>query len=375
NTILITVLPSISTNTISPNATLCFGNASPTIMGSNPIGGDGIYSYQWQKFNGSTWENLTTADTLKDYSPGILINTTIFRRIVTSSFCNGLQANTSNSVTITINPLPVVNAGGDSSKCQNQFTYILYGSPAGGTWSGIGVTNNTFNPSAMPLGNYTLVYTFTNANGCVNSDTAIISVIAPPIVNAGNDFSICENAAVIQLTGTTPATGGSWSGTAVTSSGIFNPTAAGAGTFKLFYSFTAGSGCGGLDSLFITVHPKPSPDFALPLQICPNNSIPLTTTTNVVASVTAYNWTVTNNGSLSNNILSNYNTANPIATFPENKTNADITYTIKLLTITNNGCIDSVSKIIVLLRRPFAQFTTGTNINCGPAIYTLTNGT
>jgi PKD repeat protein len=375
NLVYIQVLPSISNNTITPNAAICIGGNSPTLIGSIPNGGNSTYTYQWQKYNGANWINAGLTDTLKDYNPGILLNTTVFRRIVSSSFCNGLQAHTSNTVTITINPLPVVNAGGDSSKCQNQTTYNLNGSPAGGTWSGIGVLNNTFNPSAMPLGTYTLVYTFTNANGCTNRDTTLINVIAIPNVDAGNNISVCQNEAAFQLSGFTPSSGGSWSGPAITSGGIFDPGIAGAGIFKLFYNFTAGTGCSGIDSLLVTVNPKPSPDFTRPPQICPNNSIVLTTTTNTVATVSGYNWIVTNNGSLSNNILSSYNTANPIATFPENKTGTDITYSIKLITITNNGCIDSVSKTIVLLRRPFAQFTTGSNINCGPAVYTLTNGT
>lgn len=103
----------------------------PYPLGLHPSGGNSTYTYQWQKYDGANWINAGLTDTLKDYNPGILLNTTVFRRIVSSSFCNGLQASLSNTVTITINPLPIVNAGNDSSKCQNQTTYNLNGSPAG----------------------------------------------------------------------------------------------------------------------------------------------------------------------------------------------------------------------------------------------------
>jgi PKD repeat protein len=156
---------------------------------------------------------------------------------------------------------------------------------------------------------------------------------------------------------------------------LFEPNIAGAGTFNLVYTFTAGTGCGGSDILKIIVNPNPKGDFVLPNLICPNTSITLTTTTNNLANVTGYNWTVTNNGTLSNNILTTYNVANPVATFPENKTAADITYTIKLITTTNFSCVDSVIHTIILSRRPLAQFTTGSNVNCGPALYTMVNGT
>ncbi len=373
NIVFISVLPAISNNVIAANSSICIGNMAPTISGNIPNGGSLVFKYQWQKLVGASWVNTSVGDTLINFSPGYLLVTTSYRRVVISGSCNGLQASISNTVTITVNALPIVNAGADSTKCQNQFVYNLNGTPSGGTWSGVGVVANTFNPSAMSIGSYTLVYTFTNANGCTNRDTAIISVIAPPIVNAGNDFSICQNANPFQLSGFSP-TGGTWSGTGVTATGLFNPTTAGAGTFSLVYSFVAGN-CSGRDTLLVTVNPKPDGNFVLPTQICPNSVFTLTTSTNISATITGYNWGVTNNGGLANNILSSNNTINPIINIPENKTSVDVLYTIKLVTSTNFGCIDSISKTIFLRKRPNVQFTTGSNINCGPALYSIINGT
>jgi hypothetical protein len=157
NSILITIVP-IIVNAISNSTPICFGATAPLIGNSVATGGNGTYSYQWQdSSNGSSWTNISGA-ILSNYSPGILTSTKFYRRLVNSGLCTS----TSNSVLITINLLPNVNAGGPISKCQNQSTFNLIGTPSGGSWSGTGVVSNTFNPSAMPLGSYTLVYTYTD---------------------------------------------------------------------------------------------------------------------------------------------------------------------------------------------------------------------
>ena len=373
NVVQIIVQPAIANNTIAPNSAVCLGVVSPIIYGSTPTGGNGLYQYQWQKYISGSWLNLGLADTLIDYAPGLLSVTSYYRRVVSSGQCAGAYSLASNIDTCIINPLPTVNAGLDYSKCSNQPKYHLGGAPSGGTWSGSFVSFDSINPSQMPLGAYTLVYTYTNTNGCLNRDTVVLSIIAPPIVNAGSDFSICENAPSIQLSGFTPSTGGTWSGSGVNASGLFNPSIVGAGSFSLIYSFTAGSGCNGSDTLIVTVNPKSNTNFTIPTQKCALDTFTLNATTNSMATITSYLWSVTNTGGYSNLILSNYSSQNIVVSFPENKTATDVTYTLKLVSITNFGCIDSMSKPIVLRRRPNAQFLTGSAVNCGPANYSISN--
>ncbi len=375
NSVKITVLPAIGNNSISANLSYCIGNSSNPIIGSNPSGGNGVYHFQWQKFVSGSWVNISPADTLINYSPGALTQTTDFRRIVTSDVCSGAQQNISNIVTHTVFPLPTVNAGIDFTKCNNQAPFTLTGSPSSGTWTGPqAIVANTINPTAYSIGVYPLVYTFTNSNNCTNRDTVLFSVIAPPVVNAGNDFSICENASSVLLTGFSPA-GGTWSGPGVSSSGLFNPSTSGSGIIQLIYSFTAGTGCSGVDTILITVHPKPSPNFNLQAKICALDTLNLNATYNSLASINTYQWLVSNNGGLTNSILNSYNSSNATAIFPENLSSNDYTYTFKLKLTTNFGCVDSVSKNITQLRRPNSNFVTGSNINCGPASYTMSNGT
>ena len=66
------------------------------------------------------------------------------------------------------------------------------GSPSGGVYSGTGVSNNSFNP-AIGIGNYSIVYTYEDGNGCANSASQTIRVGTPIdnasviVVNANTD--------------------------------------------------------------------------------------------------------------------------------------------------------------------------------------------
>lgn len=72
-----------------------------------------------------------------------------------------------------------VNAGTDLGACTNAVSFNLNdgsNSPAGGVWSGPGVTGNTFNGSGLSVGQtYTITYTYTQS-GCSGSDTRNISL-------------------------------------------------------------------------------------------------------------------------------------------------------------------------------------------------------
>src|SRR5690606_3875192 len=50
-------------------------------------------------------------------------------------------------ISVTIDPIPVVDAGNYTSVCLDAAAIPLAGSPAGGTFSGTGVTGNSFSPA------------------------------------------------------------------------------------------------------------------------------------------------------------------------------------------------------------------------------------
>lgn len=78
-------------------------------------------------------------------------------------------------VTVTVNDLPLVDAGADQTACANHDPITLSGTPAGGTYSGTSVSGNEFDPS-VGAGTYTITYTYTDGNGCEASNDLTVTV-------------------------------------------------------------------------------------------------------------------------------------------------------------------------------------------------------
>lgn len=79
-----------------------------------------------------------------------------------------------------VNPLPSASASGPSTTCVTDGAYPLTGSPAGGTFSGPGVSGSSFNPSTAGNGTHQVIYTYTDASGCSAMDT--LSIVVSPCV-------------------------------------------------------------------------------------------------------------------------------------------------------------------------------------------------
>ena len=151
---------------------------------------------------------------------------------------------------MTVKALPSVNAGTDQSTCSQAAAFALSGfSPAGGTWSGNGVSSSgTISPSAGLVGSNTLTYSYT-LNGCSNSDTKVLTVSASVPVSAGPSQTICADASGFTLSGS-PA-GGTWSGSGVSSGGVFTPGSSLIGDNLLTY--TVAGACAGNAQTTVTV--------------------------------------------------------------------------------------------------------------------------
>lgn len=89
----------------------------------------------------------------------------------------GCSAQGSKTATVTINPLPTVNMNvATSTVCININSVNLTGTPSGGTFSGTGVSGNSFKPSVSGAGTFTITYSYTNSNGCSNTASKAITV-------------------------------------------------------------------------------------------------------------------------------------------------------------------------------------------------------
>jgi hypothetical protein len=150
---------------------------------------------------------------------------------------NSCGSSDSASFQVTVNPNPVVNLGADITQCG--LSIVLDAQNAGSTflWS-TGATTHSIIVSTSGQ----FVVTVTNTNGCSAADT--INITINPVPNAAltlNPSSVCINWAAYALTGGTPS-GGTYSGTGV-SAGMFNPGAAGAGTWPITYTYTDTNNC------------------------------------------------------------------------------------------------------------------------------------
>ncbi|MEP2024573.1 hypothetical protein [Reichenbachiella sp.] len=138
---------------------------------------------------------------------------------------------------------------------------------SGGTFSGPGVVENSFDPSIVGVGNYIISYSIENAFGCITEVSKVVSVVSEIEIDAGPNQSVCNTATSIDLTfGARPATGLFVNRNVV--DGIFNAKGLKAGAYVVDYFFENGNGCVSYDSLIITVFKSDIQNFGLDTLIC-----------------------------------------------------------------------------------------------------------
>jgi len=102
NAVQITVLPTITKNTIGDTDTLCYGQMPPDLTGATPENGDGSYTYVWQVSEDmSSWEDSLVTAVNSDFNLPSYESTRYFRRIIYSG-ADSACIDTSAMVTITV---------------------------------------------------------------------------------------------------------------------------------------------------------------------------------------------------------------------------------------------------------------------------------
>jgi len=242
---------------IGPDITLCAG-ATANLNVNSMLFGSPVYSYTWS--NG-----VQTAA-----NPIVPAVSTEFRVISIDRY----QCETSDTIQVTVNPLPIVGAGADQVVCTGT-TVTLSGSGAASYAWDNGVTDGTaFNPTATA----TYTVTGTDTNGCVNTDQMVVTVNPLPPVSAGNDVVICLNDPVT-LAGS-GAANYVWDN-GVTDAVAFNPTA----TTTYTVTGTDANGCSNTDQVTVTVNPLPVVGAGNDAVICLNDPVTL-----AGSGATNYTW-------------------------------------------------------------------------------------
>lgn len=97
---------------------------------------------------------------------------------------------------IVVHPDPVLTLNFDDLVCIEGDPIVLTATPGGGTFSGSGVSGTAFDPAAVEApGIYSIHYSYTDSNGCVNETWGEIQVVEHSVF-AGDDISIVENNSV-----------------------------------------------------------------------------------------------------------------------------------------------------------------------------------
>lgn len=189
-----TVLPDLSAGSIGYDQNICDITIPDTLSGINPAyWGVNNINYIWeQSFDSLNWipANGLSINSGNDFVPTqALAGTVYYRRKVNGGPCGDKVSNT---VTITINPLPVVNANSndpDNAICQGD-SIILFGSGTAHiyTWSQ-GITDSVaFAPTSLLQ--YGVMGTDT-LSGCSSTDSIYIAVYALPNPALTSNSPVC----------------------------------------------------------------------------------------------------------------------------------------------------------------------------------------
>ena len=246
----------------------------------------GALQYQW-----------TPAATLSSDTDSVILakpNSTIQYTVNGTDSVSGCTDE--KEISITVYQLPNVTLGNFSDKCVNgSLVNLSSGSPSGGTYSGVGVSNGKFNPSVAGVGMHQIYYTYADVHGCESRDSSLVTVVNTPNVQLASFNEVCIDDSPFALSGGTP-TGGSYTGTGV-SSGQFSPAVAGVGQHLIRYVYTNTAGCTDTAESYVRVHALPTVQFSTLSGVCLNTA-PFTLT-----GGTPSGGTYTGNG-ISNNQFS-----------------------------------------------------------------------
>ncbi|HRZ75986.1 MAG TPA: SBBP repeat-containing protein, partial [Bacteroidales bacterium] len=268
---------------------ICYGESTLLTATGNAA------SYAWTGYTGNP---VTVNPT----------NNTIYT-VVGSSAANCSAAD---QVTVTVNPLPIVNAGQDVAICYGESTLLTAtGNAAGYSWTGY-----TGNPVTVnPTNNTTYTVVGSSAANCSAADQVTVTVNPLPFVNAGQDVAICAGESAV-LTASGNAAGYSWTG--YTGNPVtVNPT--NNTTYTVVGSSAAN--CSAADQVTVTVNPLPIVNAGQDVAICYGESTLLTATGNAAS----YAWT-------------GY-TGNPVTVNPTNNT----IYTVVGSSAANCSAADQVT--------------------------------
>jgi gliding motility-associated-like protein len=220
---------------------------------------------------GGWFTNTSYLDSAGNFNPAVA---QAGSHLIYYTFTDGNGCTETDSTTILVDTIPDASITSAGPFCENSGMQSLSGSINTRGW----FTNTSyldsagnFNPALATAGSHQVYYTFTDGNGCTNTDSTTILVDTIPDASITSAGPFCENAGMQTLIGAVN-TGGQFSTTTyLDNAGNFDPATATHGDYLIYYTFIDGNGCSNTDSMTITVHPTEDPTITAPTSLCVND--------------------------------------------------------------------------------------------------------
>jgi large repetitive protein len=252
DSMILTINPIPAASVIS-DTIICTGNS--VRIGSASISG---HTYSWS----SAPSGFASTAANPQVNPAI---STIYdlTETITATGCSN-----TNSVTITVNPLPVAGTISNTGICTGTSISIGASAVSGSTYSWTsspaGFSSSSANPGVSPTVTTTYTVTETNANGCVKSNSVTITVNPLPNPSISGNIAPCEYSkgevySTANVSGDSylwSVSGGTLSSGQGSHSILVDWGAAGTGTVSLTETIP-GTGCSKSVSLNTALYSKP----------------------------------------------------------------------------------------------------------------------
>ncbi len=309
-TVLVNPLPVVTATAVAN--TLCSG-ANTTVSAS------GANTYTWTASSG-TVNPVNGTPAIYTAPSSTLASTETITLNGSNAF--GCANATPVTLTITINPMPVLNVSvGTATLCSGATTTLTASGANTFTWSASqgtlsSVTGSALSYTAPTVGGITTVSintSGTGAGGCSSTPTSITLTVnpIPTITAAANNTVICSGTTTtLTASGAANYTWTSSSGSLSSANGnpiVFTaPVTAASNTITILVNGSIGAGCSSTSpgTVSVIINPEPPTQIVTPAAvICSGNS-----TTLVANGATSYTWTATSgtvtpaNGNLVNYI-------------------------------------------------------------------------
>jgi len=238
---------------------------------------------------------------------------------------------------VTVNQLPLVNLAADSSICFRDSIYLIATGALNYTWSpNTFITTNNDSAFVFPHDTIDYIVTGVDTNGCVNLDTARISVRTLPIIKLTPNSSVCLTDS-IQVTSEGGGTYSWFPSEYVSNDTISNPFLIPDKTTQFIVSVLGINNCLENDTIDVVVHALPVIKMTSDTTICDGTKAYLWATGGV-----KFEWSPTE-------MLNASNIYNPISS-------TTVLETYQVIVTDENNCIDSMSTNVSINVTPEADF-------------------